>query len=369
MGNTSCDLNDDNNVEDSQSEFKKIPPPSSITYINTKDLSNSTITCSGYASTGYTSATLYTQSCPITPFSPWSKDRIAQRVISDQIIELCLNFWRKNIHALSMEDRLELGCSIFFLTNTTTQQILKKNCKTPQKLESVGLKYLDMIEYAIRSAAANRGNVNSDLLLQLGQLHDAMGVTAECYVAMLKQTHDVFQFYFPIQYTEEVRFAFDEMFTYITFQMTGIDLKIISPLQNTYFLRSLRECIKSDIGRQLLFRFLHQVYCDEIVIFLQLITKYKSETDDRIKFLIAKDILRICIDFEGIFAINISYECRQQIIQTIQECEKQFEDYDIEFVMDMEFLVDAEDQMCRLIMQTHWKKFKQIIHNSCDKEF
>merc|ERR1712241_380709 len=131
---------------------------------------------------------------------------------------------------------------------------------------------------------------------------------------MLLQTHQVFKFYFPKEYTEEVRFAFDEIFTYSTQLMTGRDLKTLDPLQNVEFLSSLRICINCEIGKEYLFRYLSQRYCDEMVIFLHLLSKYKAASNNQTRLLIAKDITKICIDPQGVFAIKISYECRQKIL-------------------------------------------------------
>eukprot|EP00483_Globobulimina_turgida_P003981 UN03989 len=158
------------------------------------------------------------------------------------------------------------------------------------------------------------------------------------------------------------------MFTFVTMQMTGKDLQILHPPQNAIFLHSIRACIKSTVGRQYLFRYFHQTYCDEMVMFLKLVTMYKAETDAN-RFLIAKEIQRICIDAEGVFAINISYECRQQITRNIDKYEKEYVDNShANHRMEQDFFIDAEDEICRLIRQNHWRRFKQVIHDLFSKE-
>lgn len=194
-----------------------------------------------------------------------------------------------------------------------TQQALSSNYKAPQQMESTSLKFLDMISFIVRSV--NIHNTNCDKLLsKLGIQHDSMGIGIQCYAVMLKQVHESFKFYFPKKYSHDVQFAIDEIFIFAAQLMTGQDLKTINPAQSVTFLKSLRICLKDKSGKEYLYRHLSQRFCDEIVVFLQLLEKYKSTTDHHTKLLIARDILKICIHNEGVFAINVSYECRKQVI-------------------------------------------------------
>ena len=95
--------------------------------------------------------------------------------------------------------------------------------------------------------------------------------------------------------------------------MTGKDLKTINPSQNLNYLQSLRICLEDKIGRNYLFRHLAQRYCDEIVVFFKMLSKYKSTTDHHKRLLIAENIRRVCLDHEGVFAINLSHEDRKQV--------------------------------------------------------
>ena len=123
----------------------------------------------------------------------------------------------------------------------------------------------------------------------------------------------------------------------------------------------------TDIGLAYLTRFLHQNWCDEIAIFLDLLKKYKHSTkcsnsinyktyknylnnDKMNRWQIANNIIRLCIDPNSLFALNISYECRQDVLQKYKniKCNKELKD---------EYFLEVEDEVCRLIMQNHWKKF------------
>ena len=117
-----------------------------------------------------------------------------------------------------------------------------------------------------------------------------------------------------IMHIIQVQFAIDEIFTFSTQLMTGKDLKTMNPTQTPNFLKSLRVCLKDKSGKEYLYRHLAQRFCDEIVVFLQLIEKYKAATDHHKRLLIARDILKICIHNDGVFAINVSYECRKQVM-------------------------------------------------------
>lgn len=96
--------------------------------------------------------------------------------------------------------------------------------------------------------------------------------------------------------------------------MTGKDLKLSSILTDTSFLRSLRYCISDKIGSKYLYRFLHQRYCDEMVMFLYLLSLYKKTSKDpQLRYIIAKDICSNCIEAEGPFSVNIAYDLRERV--------------------------------------------------------
>ena len=82
---------------------------------------------------------------------------------------------------------------------------------------------------------------------------------------------------------------------------------------NTSFLDSLEVCLSSEIGTEYFYRYLQQHYCEELTIYLQLIEKFKNETTIKQRYIVVKDIINICIEPKGRYAINISYETRQKV--------------------------------------------------------
>ena len=112
----------------------------------------------------------------------------------------------------------------------------------------------------------------------------------------------------------QIEFCVEEIFIFAAQSMTGKDLKLSSALNDTSFLRSLRCCLVDKIGSKYLYRFLHQRYCDEMVMFLHLLSLYKNTSQNpSLRHIIAKDICSNCIDAEGPFSINLSYDLRERV--------------------------------------------------------
>ena len=105
--------------------------------------------------------------------------------------------------------------------------------------------------------------------------------------------------------------------------MTGQDLDEVAngyhladlqdEMKDHSFLQSLRICLASSIGREYLYRFLQQTFCDEIAIFLQSLSKFKIQSSEKERFMVARDIVKNSIEPTATFAVNISYETRQAV--------------------------------------------------------
>ena len=101
--------------------------------------------------------------------------------------------------------------------------------------------------------------------------------------------------------------------------MTGKDLKILDPLENADFVHSVGDCIASEIGREYLFRYLHQKHCEEMVLFLKLMIKYKSipSMDSKERLLMAADISTLCLNPHSPFSIKVPFECKQKVFFSV----------------------------------------------------
>eukprot|EP01084_Bolivina_argentea_P088692 160123_1 len=116
--------------------------------------------------------------------------------------------------------------------------------------------------------------------------------------------------------------------------MTGQDVKFSPHLNaltasfgqenNINFIKNLKVCLQSSIGREYLYCFLQETYCDEIATFLQLLSKFKGQSSDIQRFMIAREVVQISIQSSSNLTINISYNCRKNILIAMTEMERQF---------------------------------------------
>eukprot|EP01084_Bolivina_argentea_P169505 293825_1 len=160
-----------------------------------------------------------------------------------------------------------------------------------------------------------------------------MGIKMKHFDPMLQSMHETFSYYFQSKYSIEIKYAFDEIFTLAAQIMTGQDLKTSYHLndiaqsfenENITFLQSVDICLKSPIGTEYLSRYLQQTWCDEIALFLQSISKFKQQTNDKARFIVARDITKTSIKPTATFCINISYECRQKSLNNMRFLEETF---------------------------------------------
>eukprot|EP01083_Nonionella_stella_P157094 509574_1 len=204
---------------------------------------------------------------------------ITGKYISSRICKIAAKFWHNNIENLSLEDQLEIGCSIFFgmlSSNDQMKKVMKRNCDD-KTIEATSLKYLDMMGWLIRFLITDDVDLSA-LLIRLGRVHRAMGIGIHHFPPMLAATHETFAYYFEAKYCIEVKYAMDEIFSLAAQVMTEQPLQHSAYLMNITqqfagqeipFLKNLNTCLKSTIGKEYLFRYLAQTWCDEIVIFLK----------------------------------------------------------------------------------------------------
>lgn len=137
---------------------------------------------------------------------------------------------------------------------------------------------------------------------------------------------------------------------------------VISQFQNVDYLENVKTCLASPIGREYLFRYLQQTWCDEIVIYLQSMMKFKNQTTDKGRFMIARNIIDVSIEPNSNLAINVSYETRQNALMMMQEFENKFMNK-IEFEMSYDVFNDVTNEIYKLILENHWHKFVKSIKN------
>ena len=102
-----------------------------------------------------------------------------------------------------------------------------------------------------------------------------------------------------------------------------------------------------------------------MVIYLQSMMRFKNQTTDKGRFMIARNIIDVSIDPTSNLAINVSYETRQNALIMVQQLESKFIQK-IDFEMSYNVFDDVTNEIYKLILENHWHKFVQSIKNMND---
>eukprot|EP00484_Ammonia_sp_Unknown_P011567 CAMPEP_0197056168 /NCGR_PEP_ID=MMETSP1384-20130603/80143_1 /TAXON_ID=29189 /ORGANISM="Ammonia sp." /LENGTH=269 /DNA_ID=CAMNT_0042490049 /DNA_START=426 /DNA_END=1235 /DNA_ORIENTATION=- len=265
--------------------------------------------------------------------------------------------------------------------NNEMKKVMQRSFKhnAAQKIEQTSQKYLDMLGWLIRYLITDNIDLYA-LLNKLGAAHRAMGIEIHHFPPMLQAMHETFAYYFDRQYTIEVKYAFDEIFALAAQLMTGQELNRSSHLMDLSaqfdgddvpFLQNLTVCLQSNIGKEYLYRYLQQTWCDEMVIFLQTLSRFKSLPSDKERFMAARDIVKTCIEASAAFALNVSYETRSNTLHAMATLEKAFTAKQ-SLVIPVSLFSDVEKEIYKLILDNHWIAFVQSIQllqsKSCSVE-
>ena len=85
------------------------------------------------------------------------------------------------------------------------KDILKKHLKDQDKIESMAIRFLNMMGWLLRSLM--RIDINLyELLTQLGQIHRKMGIQYSHFKPLLDSMHETFSYYFSTKYSVKVTF-------------------------------------------------------------------------------------------------------------------------------------------------------------------
>eukprot|EP01083_Nonionella_stella_P079927 219408_1 len=284
--------------------------------------------------------------------------------VSLAIAETVYIFWHKNIDRLPREEQLEIGCSIYFTMMGSSEDMKhilwnRGNSNGQRNIKSLAHSLLDMMGWVIRSLITSNINLKATLA-QLGIAHRALGIQPSHFAAMLVAVHETFAYYFEHKYSIKERYAFGKLFTVAAELMTGGDIYTHSHIfDDLKFLNSLSECLACDVGREYLYRYFQQTFCDELVIYLQSIRRYKAASCDKERFIIARDICKTSVKPTAAFPINISYETRVRTLGHMRQLEAQFfnpiktEEFEVAITM-----FDAcQKEIVKLIELNHWKAF------------
>eukprot|EP01083_Nonionella_stella_P099320 279270_1 len=304
---------------------------------------------------------------------------ITGKYISSRICKIVAKFWHEHIDTLSTSQQLEISCSIFFgmlSTNNDMKKVMKdSNCKQ-ESIENISLKYLNMMGWLARYLVTNNVDLYA-LLSKLGGIHRSMGIDIHHFTPMLAAIHDTFGYYFDAKYNIEIKYAMDEIFSLAAQLMTGQSLKRSAHLlevtqqfkgETIPFLKNLDVCLHSNIGKEYLYRYFAQTWCDEISIFLKSIHRFKLGVSDKERFMIARDIIKVSVEPDATFALNISYDLRNNTLYRMSKLELMFHAKKV-FTIATEFFAELEKEIEKLIFDNHWQKFVDGIESLHSKSF
>eukprot|EP01083_Nonionella_stella_P036913 100692_1 len=291
--------------------------------------------------------------------------------VSLPLAETVYSFWTNNIINLPHEEQLEIGCSIYFTMirfkkEEMRQLGLHNRSGGLDTIKRLGRRFLDMLGWLIRQLLITDMDLKTmATLAQLGAAHKALGVNISHFNTMLSAVHETFAYYFENKYSIQVQYAMDKLFSAATELMMGEDIgtghnnKSFDDLE---FLKSVSDCLKSPVGKEYLYRYFQQTFCDELVIYLESIHRYNAATSDKERFMIARDICKTSIKSTAPFGINISHEARVSTIDVMSELEAQFFNPNTQQVQVPITLFDqCHEEILRLIKQNHWTDFKTKI--------
>eukprot|EP01084_Bolivina_argentea_P137594 242332_1 len=295
---------------------------------------------------------------------------VIHEYLSQRLALTAASFWLGYIEPLSMEDKLEIGCSIFYgmiSANTAIKKIMHESNLSKFKLEMQSLKFLDMVGWLIRNLSRDGIDLFS-MLQKLGKIHEQMGIKMDHFDIMVKSLHETMIHYFPKQYNIQTQYSMEQILllsAHIMIQTNFTRVRRKTRLaffrgSNTPCLESLEKCLLSNIGSEYFFRYLINNYCEELVIYLKCIQKFKNAISDKERYNIAIDLMETCIFPNSRFAINISYETRNSLLVNFEVLKKNKS-------VSSNYFSDVEMEIRRLIIKNHWKRFVRsitVLHNS-----
>eukprot|EP01083_Nonionella_stella_P099468 279688_1 len=293
------------------------------------------------------------------------RNGITGKHICSRICKVAASFWYNKIDSLPVSDRLELACSIFFsmlASHNNMKDLVRRASKsrTSTNIEDLSLTYLNMMGWIIRHLATSNPNLHASLT-RLGCIHRSMGINGTHFGALIQAIHDTFAYYFVDVYNTELQHAMDVIFRLATKIMTGCDLKRFEGTDHP-FLQSLDACLESSVGREYLFQYLAQTWCDEIVIFFKSLHRFKTAVNETERLAMARYICQSSINATATFSLNLSYEHRVHATHDMEQLELLFVRQQDGFKVPIDLFVEVERETMQLITMNHWTQFVKRIN-------
>jgi len=139
---------------------------------------------------------------------------------------------------------------------------------------------------------------------------------------------------------------------------TGTDIKVLrwaSAQLRDVDLGSVAQCMRCDVARECLMRYLGQRELDEIALFLRLLREFKRSADGHKRLRVAADLNGLCLDPESPFFIGayVSASLQEQFRREMG-CSALDSS-----MLDGAYFEELEGDVYDFLMETHWDDFVQ----------
>eukprot|EP01084_Bolivina_argentea_P276229 471304_1 len=273
-------------------------------------------------------------------FSSSAGNGVTGVYLSFETAQIVSDFWEANVTPMGMQAQLEIGYSILIRMMSINKDIKKiifyKFEDHQYKIESLAVKFLDMIRYIIQHLLCTNIDLYSSLL-SLGKIHTNMGIKLKDYNPMLQSIHQTFKCCFNQKYSAQVKSGINKVFTVAVRIMNEQIIKE----QCFDFLQSLNTCLKTEVGREHLVGYLKEISKEDIVIFLNLLSNFKSQLTDRQRYIVAREIVQESIGENAQNQLNILDKTAENILigmkikTNLFLCEPGFR-FSVNFFVDVE---------------------------------
>jgi len=293
------------------------------------------------------------------------RHRLRQRVLCDDIVDLAASFWAQHVHSLPLQQRLEIGWALIGTAAPSKVDDERFHKMPSAAMQSLVLSVVDIMGWILRMMAVKEATLSASLS-KMGALYAESGIGQSEYRRFRCGVHEVMAVHFNAEYTTAVQFAVDQIVVFSVQKMIGIDVTIdgvagkdLSSLLADRTFADLDRCMASEIGREYLFRFLLQEQCADIVLFLQLMCRYRAADDVSQRLMLSVDIDALCIDPQSAFSVKVlSTECRLKIAEKTNEYKRISKMYQRNSVMmEMNHFEVMEDEVRRYIVSRYWTPF------------
>jgi len=283
--------------------------------------------------------------------------------VSNKIAIKAYKFYLQHLSVMDTQTKIEIGCAILFEVYAKNKNIIK--LFKDKSIEKSGLMFYDMFCWILKSVYNMKIDWKETLKF-IGKTHTNMGITIKDYESLLQAFNVTMLYYFKKTYNVETKYAIEQVYLSCVMIITKHNNKSAllrsNEIHDLSFLINLDSCLHNRFGREYLFRYLAQNFCDEMVVFLNLLNKYNICDNDKGKYIILKEIYNKCIQSDSEFEVNISHETRYNLLIVMKKLDKMDPSNDIK--LDEDILNSCKKEIFSLINKQYWFSFVSIMQRN-----